>query len=434
MSCPIESALAELPEGPLWVAFSGGPDSSVLLHALARRRPPALAAVHVDHGLHGQSAAFAARCQQLAAAWGVRCEVLRIEVAGSGGLEAAAREARYRALAGFLPAGAVLALAHHRDDQAETVLLRLLRGSGGRGLAAMRTWAVSTSGLALWRPLLALPRAAVLDYARRHGLGTLDDPMNLDLRFDRVFLRQHVLPQLERRRPGAAAAIARSARLLAAEDRLRENLIGDALAQCRALAPSSLLAPTLGAIDPALRRPVLERWLAQIGAPRLPGRLLDRLAEGLPALPGHDPPCVCWGGWRFERYREEIHAEPEPEPAGPPGDWDGAQPLAWCGGVLELVGAGRLPFAVRVTPRRGGERLRLPGRSHHHALKDCLQALGIPPWERRRLPLLWAPDGRLVAAGDLLYAADLDAWLRQQRARLRWLPDRTPSGSPQPAC
>src|SRR5690606_13823978 len=238
------AALADLPDSPLGVAFSGGLDSSVLLHALGQRCPDRLQALHVDHGLQPESAAWAADCQARASAWGLRCQVLRVRVerAPAESLEAAARRARFRALAEALGAGSLLALAQHREDQAETVLLRLLRRAGPRGLAAMRRHSTSAEGLRLWRPLLDLPRAALADYAARHGItGVVEDPMNLDPRFDRVLLRREVMPVLAGRWPDAAASLAASAALLAADDLGREAATRLALARCRGLDPASLL-------------------------------------------------------------------------------------------------------------------------------------------------------------------------------------------------
>jgi len=199
------AALADAPSIPLCVAFSGGPDSTALLHALAQlpeARASGLRALHVDHRLHVQSTAWAEHCQRFCATLNLPCEVLRVQVdVGKGlGLEAAARHARYDALAGKLHAGERLLLAHHRDDQAETVLLKLLRGAGPEGLGGMQALRPFAHGL-LWRPLLALSRKQLRDYVDAHQLPCIDDPSNSDTRLARNHLRLEILPRLTRHWP-----------------------------------------------------------------------------------------------------------------------------------------------------------------------------------------------------------------------------------------
>jgi tRNA(Ile)-lysidine synthase len=424
MDCPLRAALADAPDAPLAVAFSGGLDSSVLLHALGRAAAGRVEALHVNHGLQPQAAGWAEHCRVQAAAWGLGCRVLtaRLDPATPGGLEAAARQARYRALADALPPGSVLVLAHHREDQAETILLRLLRRSGPRGLTGMHAHSRSPQDLPLWRPLLNLPRAALRRYADQHRIVVLDDPMNHDPRFDRVHLRQRVLPALRERWPDADAALAASAALLEADRQRRDLALHQALARCRGLDPASLLIQPLLDTPQVLRRPLLEAWLAQLQVPQLPGSLLQRLADGLPADTGRGYASLRWGGWRLERHRDELHAEVEADDAIGACRWDGRRPLQLPGGCLQLLGAEQLPWSAQVTARLGGERLHEPGRQHQRSVKDWLQAHGIPPWERRRLPLLWSQDDQLQAVGDLCYAAPFDHWLRDRSARLRWMP------------
>ncbi|MGA9421862.1 MAG: tRNA lysidine(34) synthetase TilS, partial [Rhodanobacteraceae bacterium] len=205
----IEATLSELPPAPLLAAFSGGLDSSVLLHAFARSagaRKRGLRAVHVDHRLHGESTSWARHCRGFADALGVELIVCATDVKREPGLglEANARRARYAEIESVLAPGEILALAHHRDDQAETVLLKLLRGAGPEGLAGMRAWRRFGAGFA-WRPLLDLPRAALLAYARQHALVWIDDPSNADTRIGRNFLRHALLPELAQRWPHSAA-------------------------------------------------------------------------------------------------------------------------------------------------------------------------------------------------------------------------------------
>lgn len=433
MSCSgadaLPAALAALPAAPVCVGYSGGLDSSALLHALAASplaRARGLRAWHVHHGLHPQADGWAAHCAEICAGYGLELTVSRVSVArgGGDGPEAAARAARHAAFAAGLGEGEALALAHHRDDQAETVLLRLLRGSGPDGLAAMREWRECGRGR-LWRPLLALPRAALEAYAQRHGLRWIDDPSNAEDRYDRNFLRQRVLPLLRERWPQAPAALAQSARLQDAAAGLLEQGDALALAQARSLDPHALSRSALRALAPARRARVLRRWIGALALPPLPAQGVARIETELLYARADADAEFAWNGARVRAWRDLLHAAPQRPPLPPDwrADWDGAAPLALPGGGRwRLHGTDRFDAALRAHPRSGGERIALPGRAHRHSLKHALQALGVPPWERERLPLLSAADGELLAAGDLLYSARLQAWLRERAARLEWEP------------
>jgi len=424
----IPAALAALPAAPLCVGYSGGLDSSVLLHALAASpaaRERGLRAWHVHHGLHADADAWAAQCAQVCAGYGLELTVSRVSVAqgGGDGPEAAARAARHAAFADGLAAGEVLALAHHRDDQAETLLLRLLRGSGPDGLAAMREWRDCGRGR-LWRPLLALPRAALEAYAREHALRWIDDPGNDEERYDRNFLRHRALPLLRERWPQASAALAQSARLQEQAAGLLEAEDAVALAQVRSLDPQALSRSGLRALAPARRARVLRRWIAALALPPLPAQGVARIElELLPARADAHAQ-FAWNGAVVRAWRDVLYAQTQRAPL--PHDWrtgwDGRAPLALPGGGRwRLDGAAGFDAPLIAHARAGGERIALPGRAHRHSLKHALQALGVPPWERERLPLLADADGEVWAAGDLLYSARMDAWLRERGARLEWV-------------
>ena len=432
------------------VALSGGLDSTVLLHALAgqpaiRRR--GLRALHVHHGLQPQADAWATHCRNLCAALEVPLQVRRVDVVrdGGGGLEAAARTARHAAFAEALGEGEVIALAHHRDDQAETFLLRALRASGPDGLAAMRPWRRFGAGW-MWRPLLEQPRARLERWARARGLGWIEDPANTDPAHDRSFLRSRVMPLLHARWPEADGAFARSAALcaeaadlLAAHDRATLERLqrghGDAAAWAD---PGVAEADPVGAdcVDPGLsvdalrqlprpeRARVLRAWTSGLGLAPLPASAIDAIGTLLDAR-RDGRAGYRWGDAGIRAWRGRLHALPlaalAPLPPDWSRDWDGSQPLALpAGGWLALEGAEAFGAPLRVHARRGGERLRLRGRVHSHALKHLLQDAGLPPWRRARLPLLSDAGGRLLAAGDRLVSAELQDWLQARGARLRW--------------
>jgi tRNA(Ile)-lysidine synthase len=409
------------------VGLSGGLDSVALLHMLATQpaiREAGLRAIHVHHGLHAAAGDWASHCAALCEALGIALQVVRVEVArdAGSGLEAAARDARRRAFADALRGGEVLALAHHRDDQAETFLLRAMRASGPDGLAAMQPWQRFAAGW-LWRPLLDVPRAQLLACAHEHRWHWVDDASNDDTAHDRNFLRHRVLPLLRERWPTADAALARSASLSAEASVLLAGGDEDALAAARTLDLRVLSVGALDVLPRARRARVLRRWIAMLGLPPLPAQGVARIEADLMAAGADAEAAFEWHGAVVRRWRDLLHAGPRRE-ALPPSwrvHWDGRRPLPLpAGGQLRLEGADAFDAPLQVHARQGGERIRLPGRTHSHALKHALQALGVPPWQREQLPLLSDASGGVLAAGDLAFSAGFDAWLRRHDAQLSW--------------
>jgi len=417
------------PTGPVCVAYSGGLDSTVLLHWLAAQpavRERGLRAVHVHHGLLAQADDWAAHCRATCAALGVSLDVRRVRVAMDAGLgpEAAARQARRTAFAAGLQAGEWLALAQHRDDQAETFLLRALRASGPDGLAAMRPLGRFAAGL-LWRPLLATPRAALLAWAQARDLHWIEDPSNADTALDRNFLRHRLLPLLRERWPQADAAFARSAGLCADTADLLDDTDRAALEACRVDAVT-LRTSGLLALSAPRRARVLRRWIDNLQLPPLPAAGLDAIERSLLDTRADAQARFDWHDTSVRHWRDLLHAgrRRAPLPADWHCDWDGSAPLPLPGGGRLLLlpqGGGDLTHRpMRVHARRGGERIRLPGRAHSHALKHVLQQRDVPPWQRERLPLLSDLDGTLLAAGDIALSAGFDAWLRGHALQLHW--------------
>ncbi len=415
-------------DSPLLVGYSGGLDSTVLLHWLkqaADASGTALRALHVHHGLQAGADDWARHCQRQCQAWGIALNVRRVTVdlqAGMG-LEGAAREARRGAFSAELRGGELLALAQHQDDQAETFLLRALRGSGVDGLAAMA--AHSTIGEhPLWRPLLQVPRAALLDYAQRQGLDWMEDPSNLCDTADRNFLRLHVLPLLRQRWPHAAGALSGSAnhcrQLREVLDEEDQELLDHVQVAARVVSVQRLQQ-----LSPQRRARVLRRWVVSHEAPPLPARVLEQLEQELLPAAMDGGAQVRWQRQAIRHWRGHWYLLPAVLPSLPSDwqvAWDGHAPLQLPdGGQLQLVGAAGFDSPLQVRGRRGGERILLPGREHRHALKDCLQREHLAPWRRAQLPLLFAGQ-ELQAAADVVLAATLQAWLAERGARLQWRP------------
>ncbi|PWK92034.1 tRNA(Ile)-lysidine synthase [Fulvimonas soli] len=414
--------------GALCAAYSGGADSTALLHALAalpEARARGLRALHVDHGLHADSAAWAAHCADFCRALDVPCTVARVAVARDAGLgpEAAARHARYAAFADALGGGERLLLAHHRDDQVETVLLKLLRGAGPEGLGGMRARRPLGRG-ALWRPLLELPREALRAYAAAHGLPCIDDPSNADVRLARNRLRHEILPRLTAHWPQAADSIAHSAALCrAAADALRQEWQA-ALGTLRDAATGSLDAAGWLALPPALREPLLDHWLHAQGVPAPTWAQRRQIERQCAARPGQLP-CIRWPGAELHVWKGRLWAR-RPAPAVDPG-WS----AAWTGEPLPLPDGGELrlepparlaaPLAVRL--RRGGERIRPAGDRHTRELRDLFQQAALPPWRRAACPLLYEGDELIAVAGHWL-SERAEAIFHAAGARPRWRPGR----------
>jgi tRNA(Ile)-lysidine synthase len=383
------------------------------LHALAQRRQVsgfALRAVHVHHGLQPPADAWAQHCTQVCAGLGVPCVVERVRVdnvAGEG-LEAAARRARYACLARLLEPGEVLLTAHHQDDQAETVLLQLLRGTGVHGLAGMPALAPFAGGFHA-RPLLGFPRAELERYARPQGLSWIEDPSNRALEIGRNLIRHRILPLLRERWPTAGRQLAQAARHAAEAAALLDELARSDLAACAH--DDDLRVSALRSLPKPRQRNVLRHWIRQRGF-RVPStKQLELLQAQLEGEPRTRHAAIRWRGAELRRYRDTLVLRSDMRAPLAPSvvTWDGTKPLPLpaIGRQLRLApttGQGlaraRLDgaaFSVRF--RQGGETCRLPGRLHRHKLKKLLQEAGVPPWERERLPLLYVRD-TLAAIGD----------------------------------
>ncbi len=388
------------------VALSGGHDSTVLLHALAAlaaRGSLQLRALHVDHGLHPDSAAWAASCGAICAAAGIALEVIKLGLAPAQGesVEAQAREARYAALAGRLADGERLLTAHHRDDQLETVLIQLMRGAGVAGLAAMPARARLGRGWQL-RPLLEVDRAQLAEYAARHGLAWQQDPMNDALRFDRGYLRARVLPAIRERWPAASTTVARSAGHLAEASRLLGEMAAADAAP--ALDDGRLSLTVLGGLSRDRQVNLLRWWIRQAGLRAPPAARLGAALPGFFAAPPDGAPALRWNGGEVRRYRGRLYAcAPLPErPAATTGEMlDMGAELGYFALVAGREGGIRAdPAAVAIRFRAGGESLRPHRERPRKRLKDLCQEAGIVPWMRERLPLVFV-DGRLAAVADL---------------------------------
>jgi tRNA(Ile)-lysidine synthase len=384
----------------IWVGFSGGCDSTVLLDLLRRADVPGLRAVHVHHGLQAVADDWARHCRRVCRRWGVPLRVLRVHVIEDGhGPEAAARAARRAAIADLLRAGDLYVTAHHRDDQAETVLQRALRGTGIPGLGAMRE--LEAFGTAqLWRPLLDIPQRRLREYADATGLDWIEDPHNRELQYARVFLRRQVMPVLAAHFPDAAARLAQ----LAAHARDAESLLA-ALARIDAMAlgeGGGYDIAGLLALAPERRRNLLyHAWRALgLASPQVDWyRRIER--EVLRARAGAEP-LLGHGDGEARRHRGRLYLmrrlPPPPESAAVLA-WPRRRQLTLPPGCGELRASCAPPVGTEVRFGLHGVRLQPAGASRRRALGRLWQDAGVPVWVRLRTPLIFL-DGEVLAAGN----------------------------------
>lgn len=396
-------------DAPAWrVAFSGGLDSTVLLDALVRlgaqHRLAPLSAIHVHHGLQAVADDWPAHCEAICGRLGVPLEVVSVQVAAGASVERAARVARYQAFADRLGEGEVLLMAQHQDDQAETLLFRLLRGAGVRGLGAMPASRELGQGR-LVRPLLAIDRAELNSYAHEHRLDWIEDPSNASLEHSRNYLRHQVMPVLKRRWPRAPLSMARTAAHLAEAQSLLDELAEMDLQVVRGmdewswLPLPSLALPALRSLSPARQRNALRRWLAELTL--LPDT--DHWAgwDALRDAAADATPCWRLAGGELHRAGDRLWwlSGAWLETGGGVFDWpqDCATLMLPDNGSVSL--ANRPEGALEVRYRQGGETMALPGRGRRD-LKRLLNEAGVPGFVRPRLPLLYR-HGELIAVANL---------------------------------
>ena len=394
------------------VALSGGRDSVVLLHALSRMAtddlPLTLTALHVHHGISPNADAWADFCRRFCEQLNVPLEIVRVDVPRDSGegLEAAARRQRHAVFA-KVDADA-LALAHHRDDQSETVLLNLLRGAGIAGAAGMLAVRPQASGPALIRPLLDTPRSLIEAYAEACGLAWIDDESNDDTHFRRNFLRRDILPRLDEKFPGARQSLARAAAHFAEGAGLLDELA--ALDFAALATPDGRLGLAgVNALTPARARNLLRyAWVAAgFRAPET--RWIDEALKQLAETAASSETCLATPDGELHVYRGEVHIVPHRPPVPhEPLPWRGEETLDWAGGKVRFEPQSGGGFrrslldegGLFLQPRLGGERLQPYPKCPRRNLRNLLQEAGIPPWERERLPYLWQA-GKLVWVGGL---------------------------------
>lgn len=414
------------PGATVWAAFSGGLDSTVLLHRLKQSGLP-VRALHVNHHLQPAAGRWVDHCKEVCAHLGVPIYVLDVKIDPNDpeGPEAAARAARYESFASLMKPGDCLATAHHQDDQAETVMLRLLRGAGVAGLAAMRAKSPFAGGT-LWRPLLRHTRAGLREYAERNGLSWIEDPHNLDPRYARSFLRNEIFPRFSQRWPQAVELLARTAEHCADAVELLDQVAAADLKKAGRGAGAGLSVQRLLALPRARRNNLLRYWAAGGGFEVPPFDALSRLEREVLRARPDAAPLLAWGDTELRRFRDAVYLMPRlpPPPQGLVLEWDGRAELRLppgCG-VLHVVKPATAELPLRVAFARGGERLKPAGSRYTRTLRNLFQEEAIPPWVRERMPLVQL-DGELAGVADRWETAALKALRARHGCRYVWRHD-----------
>lgn len=395
----------------LLVAFSGGLDSTVLLHQLIllrrKRSDLQIRALHVNHGLSAHADHWATHCFAFCEHWNVPFTVVKIQVKRRGqGLEAAARDGRYETFLKHLQSQETLVTAHHKDDQCETVLLALKRGSGPAGLAAMPS-KLSLGKYTLLRPLLSFRRETLEAWARDHELHWIDDESNQDVAYDRNFIRQKILPLLHARWPHFSDSVVRSALLCGEQEQLLDECLSDLLDKL-VLPDGSMVVQSFSEMSDVCRSALLRRWISKQHGKMPSHRVIQCLCKEVIFARDDATPCLRLDNKEIRRYRERLYLIPFLPPI--PDNkflWDRPwAPLCLPGnlGKLSLD-----PNGTKLRPPESHERVnvrfhlqgkvRLAGRQGQRSVKKIWQEYAVPPWKRDRTPLIFYNDTFIAAPG-----------------------------------
>ncbi len=430
----VQLFLNRFPSNRVFVAYSGGLDSQTLLHLVGQVVPKKqLFALHVNHGLSENADKWQAHCQKRCDDFGVNFKAVTVSVVEQGdGPEAAARKARYLALEKFLESGDMLLMAHHQDDQIETFLLRLLRGSGIDGLSAMESHRNFGAGL-LGRPLLNHTRAELLDYAEEQGIAWVEDESNLDPRFDRNYLRHDLFPIIEKRWPMYRKTIARSIQHIQQVSQ-GLNLRFDPLLKDRLTFQGGLKVVGFEELTHEDASGLVRHWLKHLGLQLPSEKRLNQVLSGLIQAKPDATPEVKISNYSIRRYQSAIFAVPRlpaihdqwqdftlipDQPLSIPGCGTIALKPAIADKEPCLISERCLPLKIRF--RIGGETMHPAGRSGSRDLKRLFQEYRLEPWWRDRLPLVYS-NGQAAAAGHLFVCEGFQAHPGEAGYALTWEP------------
>jgi tRNA(Ile)-lysidine synthase len=430
---PWKQAIFDAPQ--ILVGLSGGMDSVLLLKLLSEQIDSKLIeAVHINHGLSDnadQWQQFAEDyCRQLGV--GFYTEKVQLVVSGEG-IEAAAREARYSVFESRLKKDGLLFLAHHADDQVETVVYRLLRGSGSKGLAGMPESRPLGLGQ-LIRPLLAYSKEAIHREAGDRALKWIEDESNIDDRFDRNYIRNHIIPVIAKRWPEYPQAIMHSAGLSDQADQLSRALALEDLTRLdlsEERAGWSISLDGLSGLSVLRQKNLLRYWSEIKKLPAPSSKIINEILSSVVAARQDASPEVIWQTQCWARFQNRLYllrCQHKHTKQTQSIQWDMQHPLILADksrlDVQHVKGSGLVAAAdsVEVCYRQGGERCKPQGRGRSTSLKKLLLEYQLPPWLRDRVPLFYVQD-QLVAVGDLWVCEGWVAKPEESGLEIHWQVD-----------
>jgi tRNA(Ile)-lysidine synthase len=422
--------LNQAPEtGRFWVGYSGGVDSTALLLALQELGDDLkadLQAVHFNHGLQGQADQWQKECESFCHERSIELKVFKLDLANLSGRsqEECARQERYKVVETLLDQNDIYLTAHHADDNAETLFMNLMRGSGVDGLAAIPPIRECGEGWVA-RPLLGFHRKDLEQYLQSRGVDWSEDPSNQDPVFDRNYIRHHLFPELEKRWAGVTKRLSHSASHIRDFTEATSAVIKQ---QHSELFADSVTMPFQQFIrqEPGLRSIVLRQWLKDQGILLPPKRRLQEFIKQLAQeSAASNQPELRWAGWQIKRNADKLwlHELPCPDTC-PCSRWGNSMTadLGESFGLLVLKGQPqKMSSSWQIGPKRKGAQIRLHHNGPGKKVKELMRVLQIPPWLRNGVPVLYI-DNEVAAIGDVMLSADFRNFLNQQSLTFSWSP------------
>jgi tRNA(Ile)-lysidine synthase len=418
--------------GCYWIAFSGGLDSTALLHAMTQigtENGAGIRVIHINHGLHEQADSWQQHCQNLCEQMGLpfTCETVVVGQSSRQSPEAEARAARYSAIVANMQKDDMLLTAHHADDQAETLILNLMRGAGVDGLAAIRPLR-RRGEVWLGRPLLSWRREQLRRYLADLDIDYIEDPSNDDQAIRRNYVRHEILPRLTRMWPAATDQLNKTAKLVRSASSVLQSVGESDLARCRGEKTYEIDLDLFGQFNDDRQALIVREWARSNHLPSPDQRQVQELLRQMQQTGVDSALCLQWPGVEVHRYRSKLYimaALPE-SPQDWQLEWNGREPVELPGGSgrILLRGSAAGLFAeepLQLHSRSGSELIQPAGEAHHKSLKQLFQSAGVPPWLRSRIPLL-SQNGQCLAVGDIWLDQGFVEQLSGLESSLLWEP------------